>query len=425
MNFLGYNLVKHDFFEIETPIVLKMANQVYGNKLINKENVQSSLVNNYISKTHAIDYKDYEKQKKKIEIYKLFYEFNYQNYILCERGFYIFNKSYIWEKNMILQHGSSTCEITTNNTIRNIRMYIKHIYDDIVLYNTNIKKYFRRNKFLLFENHTNKKVSVISDPCKQLITHPIMYLNDPWMFFFYYYDIKCVNYFEKENVPNLINSYVISFYDINRSLVPKPFYPVTIIKPNNIEKLSDTLSIGETNYIYNYKKILQSITGVTAIFDDDVRFSKFFHLHWLDICQKNLLQKNVGSGGILLLGTSIWNDSVYSSIKSEKYNTVELANITTGVFGSFSIIWSVNAAKVAVSVLDKLQYAHPLDHIFPLLHGMGIPVQFLKSPIVIMDVFKNSSLDMLRPKGLRRHALHHWGSSSRYYKNIRVFKTEL
>ena len=425
MNFLGYNFVKHNFFEIETPIVFRMADQVYANKLINKESTQSALVNNFISKTQSIDYKDYEKQKKKIEIYKFLHKFNYQNYILCERGFYIFNKSYIWKKNIVLKHMDSMCEITSNNTIRKMRMYIKHIYKEVVLYNTNIKRYFRKNNFLLFKNHTNKEASVILNPCTQLITHPIMYLNDPWMFFFYYYDIKCVNYLEKENIPNFINSYVISFYDINRSLFPKPFYPITVVRPNNIAKLSDTLSIGETNYIHNYKKILQSITSVTAIFDDDVRFSKFFHLHWLDICNKKLLQKNVGNGGILLLGTSIWNNHVYSYIKSEKYNTVELANITTGVFGSFSVIWSVNAARVAVSVLDKLQYNHPLDHIFPLLHGMGIPVQFLKSPIVIMDVFKNSSLDKLRPKGLRRHTLHHWGSSSHYYQNIRVLKTEL
>tara|TARA_A100001015_G_scaffold313777_1_gene421784 strand:- start:970 stop:1386 length:417 start_codon:yes stop_codon:yes gene_type:complete len=138
-----------------------------------------------------------------------------------------------------------------------------------------------------------------------------------------------------------------------------------------------------------------------------------------------LFKKNVESGGILLLGASIWNEYVYSSIKSEKYNTVELSNMTTGVFGSFSVIWSVNAAKVAVSVLDKLQYNHPLDHIFPLLQGIGIPVQFLKSPIVIMDVFKNSSLDKLRPRGLRRHALHHWGVPSRYNDSIRLLKTEL
>eukprot|EP01147_Barroeca_monosierra_P007330 gene7330-7680_t len=160
------------------------------------------------------------------------------------------------------------------------------------------------------------------------------------------------------------------------------------------------------------------------VLEDDVIFSPRFR-HQLDLLLQDprcgsFLSSN--SGGVLLLGATIWRNGSYPQVNPytggwtiaeldmEQHPNTRCYNFNTGVYGTFSFILDKRAMQMVLMWLNDPQYAdRPVDHAWAYLSEQGIPVRVAYPYIVIPRV----DTSIIHKSGnhldaIRRAVIHRW-----------------
>ena len=230
-----------------------------------------------------------------------------------------------------------------------------------------------------------------------------------------------------------IPSYVLSFSSqAGRRQIPYPFSPWEVITPfRNPSSVSRFLTKGEISYRETMTTVLiralQRRQPVFATFDDDVVFRKNFSEQWTrflsDLTDCSPPREDGGPDvGVVLLGASVWTTRAWTAseraTKTRKCVSKLLVG-TPGVMGSFAVLWTERAARVALAWLNATDHLYPFDHVWPAMTVAGVPWLFSAAPVAAMHTNHNSSVDERRPSGeSRRYELHRWGSR-RLYDELR------
>lgn len=209
-------------------------------------------------------------------------------------------------------------------------------------------------------------------------------------------------------IPRRVPTFIITRIEHPRLSLPSPFHVVRVLAPSAASSASPFLTRGEVSYRDAMRRLLVrgSQYPIFASFDDDVRFSKTVERDWQDILH------NRPMGGVLQMGASIWSTRTWREVLQVRSR---VWNGTSGVCGSFAVLWSRPAAIAAIAWIDATVGLYPFDNVWPFLQELGYLWNFVHPPLAIMNVEKTSSIDPLRDGGsARRHELHRWGPSSEY-----------
>lgn len=208
-------------------------------------------------------------------------------------------------------------------------------------------------------------------------------------------------------------AYVISFSsNITNRLPGDIFNPAQTVTPPlaGNTPVSEFLTPGEVSYRHGMRKLLSVALerGDTHFvsFDDDFALMKLIKSAWMHVF------KDV-QADVVLLGASVWSKEIWKQIDLDDTNTRRIVNGTTGVYGSFAVVWSRAAARAVISWIDETKDMYPLDHAWEFLSAMHIPWKFVHPPLVAMRPRVTSSIDSRRTE-VDRFKLHKWGDKYMY-----------
>jgi hypothetical protein len=197
---------------------------------------------------------------------------------------------------------------------------------------------------------------------------------------------------------------------LNGTLSASPFFERAVNMVPKPGKHSHFFTKGEMGYKDTMHRILRralsSDLSHFATFDRDVGFHKsawqYMHRDW------SCIEQTLDNGGVVLLGAAVWSEGYREKI-SKMSESQTCHDYMTGVTGSFAVIWSNRAANLAAEWNDALDL--PFDHVWGMLHTIGIPVKFIHPPIAVHDLENvSSTTDPSRKK----RSFDFWGDKSNF-----------
>ena len=246
-----------------------------------------------------------------------------------------------------------------------------------------------------------------------LTKHPF---KDPNMKLLQYFPHLCrhVKYVRRptdnpsEGASRTTPAFIVSFRH-DRTLPSNIFFPQLYVRPL-LQTNEGFLTEGEVSYReVMHRTLTTGVQGGTpwfATFDDDFALHKDFAALWPSV------SPDLDKYDVVLLGSAIWSTKTWSLVKVVNASMPRLYNGVPGIYGSFSVLWSINAAKAVLDWLDVTTGLYPFDHVWTFLTGLRMNWGFAHPPLVVMRPH-DSTIDMKR-KNIDRFTIHRWGRHDLY-----------
>ena len=193
-------------------------------------------------------------------------------------------------------------------------------------------------------------------------------------------------------------------------ILPLPAHPTCIS--------AGVLTQGECSLLETHKHVLTTAlkhyTGPFLVLEDDFLIHK-------RACERFVshlacMNQATAAGGIFLPGYTIWHKHYWPHDKS-----LTCIDATSKTGGTFSMIYSRQAALRALKFFEVTNFTRPIDHMYDFVIQMGSPVQMASPVIFAMDVGHKS----LTKEGEKskfsvreRHSLHRWGPRRDFHFRI-------
>eukprot|EP00056_Hartaetosiga_gracilis_P010107 m.148335 g.148335 ORF g.148335 m.148335 type:complete len:723 (-) comp13255_c0_seq1:287-2455(-) len=163
--------------------------------------------------------------------------------------------------------------------------------------------------------------------------------------------------------------------------------------------------------------------GLYLIFEDDITFSPHFRSRLDTLLQDPycgaFLSSN--SGGVLLLGATIWSNGSFPRINEwpggwnlvnhnlKRNGYPRCYNFNIGVYGSYAQVLDLRAIKLFLTWLNSQKYANrPIDHAFNYIAERGLPVQVAFPYLAVPRGDTSNMHDYNKGNVEQRKKLHQW-----------------
>lgn len=245
----------------------------------------------------------------------------------------------------------------------------------------------------------------------KIFIHPIK--NKEGRLFVKFYNrllphLKCQSTGAKSefNVSVPLPSYVLG---VRSERLPPGFFAMGSIHNRKEVATTHFLMPSEVHYIDNMYRLFEKSQSLQTVasFDNDIRFHKDMALLWKGYAP--VISKTLSEGGVILLGSAIWSANMFRKMSLGEKHDFKCHPVNKFVFGSFAVLWSREARRVAMELLriPLNQNPYPFDHIFTMIQALGYPVCFLHPPLVVHGS-TSSTTDKSR-RMVDRFEVHRWG----------------